>query len=117
MKTRVFKKTIDKVDYFNIYMGIINLLSSTRMSETELRILKELYSQGGILTKGVRKKIQESVGITDKNLNNFVAKMYKKGILEESYGEKMLQRNFVPPETEKEIGFGIILNIVDETRT
>lgn len=72
---------LSKESFYGTYLHIINAFIPIKLTEREIDILIYLYNSGIILTKEVRKEIRERIGISEKNLNNFISKLTKKQAL------------------------------------
>jgi len=79
-------------DRFKIFLGLVGTFQGIRISDKEIDILNEFYwRSGGVISKESRKEVMEELGMTDYNLNNYIMKLRKKGLLDgDSITEKLI---------------------------
>lgn len=87
---------ITREQFYKNYLHLLNAVLPAPLTETEIDILIHIYFSGKILTSGLRKKIRDTLSISEKNLNNFVSKLKKKSVIVGN----TINEKYLPPKAD-----------------
>lgn len=110
---RTIRCKVEKEKSYKVYLKILSAFLPYRLTETELDIMLYIYENRTALTSVIRKEMQKAFNISDKNLNNFISKLTKRGLLQNSEGnDRVINKQFLPPEEENgSINIQVQLNV------
>ena len=107
MKTISKTLALDKVNYYETHLSIVNCLLPVKMTPTEIKILARFMSFKGELAKerfGAtgKKLIRESMKLTHQGLSNYMNSLIKKRFIIELQGKLTIWPILHPEDTEQE---------------
>lgn len=94
-------------DRYKVFLKLLSSFHNLKLSDKEIEILNEFYwKSSGKITRESKKKVIDSIeGMTEFNLNNYLMKLKKRGMIKNSAITENIMINVDPGDRQFNLSF------------